>query len=668
MIKSDDSTELNNPTSSQPHFDEFLKRLQRARTRTLSATLAKRIKPEDYVTVIDFFTSKTTPGTKRHQMLELVRNLQPGAGLRINKRDAQNKSMPIRTLTVLRTQEGEFQLIIEAKNKLAQETLEGVPQKITSNNKSFKAAFRIDSANEIEMLNVTVKLSKLENIKKEQLEAITKASHVHAFKTGPLYDNNLKKSLYLVKGSDSAPPSSSFNQKKFIEQLLAELANMADKNTTATSATSATSSDFLQFWERLEQAKIHLSTAVPEELKKLVSISDIEIILKFILTDLTDDAKKKILSLKPNQSIRLDKNETHLPRTLTLLRTHTGEYQLYIETKSKLAQKSADNTFAKQTLPHLAGKVKKGKPAWRIDAKKPIEMLNLRISLSHGEKEREDEITEIANEVKITQEMAAKTPRICNAELGSIYKKKGKHTQKDVYQISTYVEKASLDLFDLLMTEKLTSEDCQQLKLDILMAVKTLHDNDVIHQDINVNNIVVAKDASGKYRAQLIDLGQAHSQQFPRILLTSTICYSPEIDLMSTLPGYEKFYNHLHQQRCLANDYLAQGRPKDYIQPHKANDMWALGIIFYAIDHRRYPSKTDMLLADRLTLHLLDPNRNARFTIDQALDYLKEQTAKKTVIKPAITPIFTAKQPKLPVVTSDTVRDHNKSAAKGACK
>lgn len=658
-------------SGSSQAFQNFISRLKRARTRPISEALSKRITTTDYLYFIDFLSTSAMPGSVREKIFNNIKLLQPGESIRIKKKSYLKKAQPNRTLTVIRSQQGEYQLIIETKNKIAKTTEAGFPHKLKTKGLG-KSAFRIDK--EIELLNVSIELKESETEKNAQLEVLKKESRKGLFELGPVYNNGsnqrVKTCVYFNKANQAMPAPS--HQEADVEKLLSLLKNTSaifpdnandfiNETTSTNSAitnSNPTNPQFVAFLRRLHSAKLNIDK-VSNELKKLICTEDIRKIVDYL-----DDTKELHLTLNglhQNQTFRLVKKDTQLPRTLTILRTHLGEYQLMIETKSKLAQKSDEKVWIKQKLPDISGSSKEGKPAWRIDADAPIEMLNLRMILSSDEKERQEQLKQITNEVQLTQQMAALTPRICNVELGSVYKNTNTHTKEDSYRIGIYAEKSTMCLYDLFERHSLTLEDRLQIKMDILTGVKALHDNGVIHQDIKLENIVVNR-VNGKYRAQLIDFGQAHSKQFPYGLSTSPLYYSPEIDRVSRLFGNFEFYKQLHTERCLANDYYT-----DYVyedtnalkNPHKANDMWALGIVFNVIDCQKFPCQQDLPTTEKLTQKLLDRNRKTRFTIDDAIGFLTEQMAlpATNADKPAITPAFNANKGNIPPATTANVEN-----------
>jgi serine/threonine protein kinase len=328
----------------------------------------------------------------------------------------------------------------------------------------------------------------------------------------------------------------------------------------------------------------------------------------------------KIADLKPNESYRLDKADTGLLRTLTILRHKNGEFQLIGETKSKIA----DNT--KQELPEIGGGYKSGKPAWRLDIFE--EYFNLVTIL-----ENEDDLLNLQAEVKISQDLASDF--VNETQLGPVI------TIGDKHKVSVYSKKANGTLKDLLKKHRLTPAQKDDLILQLLMGVKYFHDRNLIHQDLKPANILFYGDRQTGFRLKLTDFGCTSMQGSNEESLASLEYISPEIAHFYATPETSKFdyFQDPDAQVAYGNQPLPRPVSRLWGKPDKANDIWALGIIIHEIRYGKkpgFPADAPFIAQDPFLNNMLQVNRNHRCTIDEALNFLEmsSKDKKRTFAKP----------------------------------
>jgi len=417
---------------------------------------------------------------------------------------------------------------------------------------------------------------------------------------------------------------------------------------------------------RLEIAK---TRPLSEELSKVLSrAAFIEIINYFLINQdeelsaqLNDDEKKKnqahldkIVTLKRGEAYRLAKESSGLPRTVNILCGVDGELQLIVETKSKLA----DDT--KQQLLIKKGAYKTGKPAWRIDSEE-AQLFNL-VTRPEGE----SDIKNVRAEVDISRKMVS--TEVAEYQLGVLFHDKRTGKAK----ISVYAVMAEANLEDVLSSKiyPLSQNQKDSLILDLVKGVKTFHDKGYVHQDLKPNNALVYGNATEGYHLKLIDFGLTQKQgDSTKEPLATATHVSPEIAYYFSAPNSSQYsyfsasncgdtlgyqlYKAKENAKLFPEDGSKRGALSD---PDTANDMWALGIVIFQIQHKgRLPTMRDLreIQGDPLLKGLLNPDRSQ---IDTALQIHQAKIA-QTLQKPTAAPVIfsekSSKQPSTPPVSPE---------------
>lgn len=375
-----------------------------------------------------------------------------------------------------------------------------------------------------------------------------------------------------------------------------------------------------EFFQRI-QARIE-EDAFPKELNGLIKKEDLIEIYEYIASE------KEFVEyrLKQNKPLRLAKERTKFSRTLNFIYENgTQKIRLLIETK----RKNASNVKT-ETQEVFRGGSKKIKPAWAIDEAKPQKFANATIRFRHIEEYNDlsKEYTILANAITTHPELG----RFVNAlSLGSILEK----TKE--YKISLYSPWANrYHLKDFLMTEEGMSLSMQQknnFALQLIQAVKTLHAVGIYHQDIKLDNILVFENEQGTYQLKLIDFGAAYYIDKPTLnkkdILTSAGMESPELSVMQRDPKacYHDYY-YKKQNTCYGRELAGNLQPlPEYALPHEKNDTWALGIVLYQLYFSEAPNIKKVTQVPALIAGLLQQDRKARFTAQEALECWEKEVA-----------------------------------------
>lgn len=383
---------------------------------------------------------------------------------------------------------------------------------------------------------------------------------------------------------------------------------------------------FDQLLEKIKKIKIDLQG------KKNTCDANVQILLQ-IFDYFESDAKHLRSESFPH---RIDKAKSKLPRTLNIVPDLNGELMLMLELKSKNPEGFKD---PEQLIGQgVFGKVK---PAVRIDVWPIQKWVN---KTSMGKKHIDIALHEAQLSQIFAQDNAVDDPNINITVLGPVFEKTKNSLQ--LYKIAQYSKQADYDLCMFLgCLSTLEKEDAtkavQIIFKDILVAVKRLHDKNVAHQDIKLDNIFVYK-VNDEYRAKLSDFGNGFeiekTNTTPRDLKTlihASMAYEspervhqlidnpnwrgiyPEDDMIhdatSRSHGYHRVLNQWGTTICLSQE-----------MPTKASDMWAVGIVLYLLLYRKYPENQGEIFkainAHPLLKGLLEVNPEKRFTVEQALN------------------------------------------------
>lgn len=383
------------------------------------------------------------------------------------------------------------------------------------------------------------------------------------------------------------------------------------------------------FYHRLKVALDNPS--VPPKLKPLIHKSDLDDLIIFLLPDFNstksedsydlckEEYGKKLIALPPGKSLRIPKNH-FLKRTMNILRDKEGDYMLMVETKSKCA----DNSKRRDKKHIRKGIKKRGKPAWRIDCEVPQEYFNAVVT-------GDEDIKELQEEAKIAQLLAKHSTYIVGYQLGEEFTGIDKRdNSKTINKISCYSLKGVDSIGDIQATiSRLSLTTRKQIILEILLAVKAMHDAGYVHQDIKIDNIILYyNETSKKSHVKLTDFGLTCKHGSSDKALATLGYESPEISFgyAKRKSQHENKYQYYHENKhySYAHDLVAGLIVSDTsanLTPNYANDMWSLGIVAFEILHGRMPKIADKALIEENALlkGLLETDPTKRFTIDQAI-------------------------------------------------
>lgn len=361
---------------------------------------------------------------------------------------------------------------------------------------------------------------------------------------------------------------------------------------------------FSSFLARIEMAK---KMKINPVLGALVSQEQLMSMFAFLLNN-----KLHVISaLKPGEACRLWKHETKLPRTLNIVRASDGEFKLILETKSKLA---TDN---KQRLLVKKGKIKSGKPSWRIDGE-PVEYFNLVIKL-----QSKRDLLKVLRESNISALFSSKY--ISHLDLGTLHLSK-----LGDLQISVYSPKMTCDLADLIELE-LDGSQHDEIIMQLLLAIRDFHVRGV-HQDLKPENILLSFTDEGACQLKLADFDLSAMHDSDDRVAGSPFYFSPQVSRVFASRGSATYDFSLR---------LSLPEEESDI-PECTNDLWSLGIIIFLLRHGRLPEyDTDdfcIINSDPLLSGLLEPSKAKRMTIEQAIKIHKTQSQAKN--KPMLFPGF----------------------------
>lgn len=398
-------------------------------------------------------------------------------------------------------------------------------------------------------------------------------------------------------------------------------------------------SDYEELLRRLNLGSILLQEAgIHPKLKNLISEKNLNAIYRYFVESRTKE--QEIKSLESGEALRFSKEETGLARTLNIIRSKSGEYKLILETKQKLA----DDT--KQPLPEDGGAFKRGKPAWNLAGinGEQIEYFNAVVKIKNRL------ITELKNleeEVKVSQYFNEDSG-INVTQLGKCFlKTKGSFSR---FKVSVYSEKADSNLLVFFNQHYLNLLDSQKssMMLDLLQALKLFHDKNLVHQDIKLQNILVYQKSQNVYTLKLTDFGWTRIHGQSNEQANAACAYqSPEIEYVYSKDSIENHQRHEYFKNYAAlGKYLYQANMMSSINredcklPHKANDIWALGIVLYTIKYGKEPKGQqdfEVIKKDPLLSQMLRCNRVNRCDIDTAI-LLHEKSQKQESFVNGINP------------------------------
>jgi serine/threonine protein kinase len=386
----------------------------------------------------------------------------------------------------------------------------------------------------------------------------------------------------------------------------------------------ASKEDLDGFLARLGRAK---TDSLQPGLAKKLAPEEHEKLLNFFINVSNENLKSQLALLEPGKSLRFDKGVTGLPRSVNILRTEHGEYKLIVETKSKLAMGVKD-----LDAPVVRGTIKTGKPCWRLDVQE--EYFGLTMTVNVDDPKQKAYVEEIARESALSRELSKSSDNICMTEIGTEFEKGGKK------KITVYSERA-IGTLDKFLTADIDSKVREKLISDLLQGVKTIHDKGYAHQDLKPQNLLVYGDGSGGYTLKIADFGEAkkhgakgeygsgpHKYQSPELAYYYTNPHTR--DVANCEFGEKNFHQRLNILGRLFADapqnseiYAKETLNREHYQsPNKSNDMWAVGMLVYSIQHGKAPESVADIQAvqdDPLLHGLLDANRPTRIDVDKAM-------------------------------------------------
>jgi serine/threonine protein kinase len=321
---------------------------------------------------------------------------------------------------------------------------------------------------------------------------------------------------------------------------------------------------------------------VPSELNGLITVEELYRIYQTLT--LPNNHMYLYSKLKTGQPHRLSKETSTLPRSLNfIIDPLTHDIYLILETKRKTID---GKDFS---IEIFSGAEKSTKSAWRIDSVIPEKYANA-VFYAEDEEDIQDACHEAFLSKKIQE--PHKTPFLTLIIAGEPISKKGERRRvlslKDSVTYLPYQKKISLyskwaqqgDLTKCLNKKmEFNQEKINQLTLQLFLAIKSLHDKDIIHHDIKPENILLFKNEAGEEHLELTDFGLTYDPSFPlekNTPLASFQYASPEISAahfyLAKEEGYNFNYFHNQQQYSL---YLKSNLKKHYTSDFpKENELY----------------------------------------------------------------------------------------------
>ncbi len=381
---------------------------------------------------------------------------------------------------------------------------------------------------------------------------------------------------------------------------------------------------FSEFVNRLSKLKEQI---IPKKLLGLIKKKELFAIVDHVLTN--SELTTRIKSLQPKQAIRLKKEESGLTRTVSVVVTPKKQIQCILETKSK-DKNNHKRDLHGQKIDGSTTSNKRGKPGWRLDdIDGPAEYMSMVIQINGNTVDKRiEKLQEIYNEVALgwhDKNDLFFHPNI----LGALYENK-KGYQQSIYSFKGIPLDDAID--HGIDGEKLTKAQCNSITLQLLKRLDLMHKKGLIHQDIKLENILLLKHKNGDIEAKFIDLDMVCPITETHQTALATKGYeSPEIALAhrrKSLKNYAYFANCDSLGNKLSK--TIDGGIKESIRfqkPHQANDVWALGIVLYRLNHGgKKPKELPRSWALR---KMLAPKREDRMTAAEAyLHALQRQPIK----------------------------------------
>jgi hypothetical protein len=395
-----------------------------------------------------------------------------------------------------------------------------------------------------------------------------------------------------------------------------------------------------EFYLRLAQnlQKLKKQKHAPTKLKDLIQLPDFLNIFDTLLNN--ENIKNHVIkNLKMGMPVRLSKELGYFTRTINIVFDHEdNDIFLMLETKTKNATGKKNHE-----IPVLSGTLKTVKPAWRIDSPFPVKYAN---AVSYGNKKNNNiplARTEALTPLQIAKKHDEFESCLHTVMVGAEFKKMGTrdrgHKESYKTKMSFYSKWADQgDLCSFLKGkegETLTFEERDLLALQLLFAVKLMHNENIVHQDIKLRNILIFKRGESFY-LELCDFGLSYnlSLNIRRIAQSSLKYESPEISAIHYYfrknRGFDYDYFHdasieSHGRNAFLQNQayfkpLIQAQSERFVQPNKANDMWAVGMVIREIYKAILTTEEGKQKYANFIIKLLHPDRDKRLTAQEAFD------------------------------------------------
>lgn len=388
-------------------------------------------------------------------------------------------------------------------------------------------------------------------------------------------------------------------------------------------------------------------------LETLVTPGDFNQCLEFVLNLAKCDNKqdmrlrllhKNFLKLKPGHTLRISKDKFGLPRSMYIFRTSQGEYHLLLETKSKLA-----NGDKNDDLEIGEGSYKRGKPDWKVDG--TIEPYYNLVSTLGYQYKHNSPFNMLKKEVKMSHQVKCE---FVNSEtyLSSMYKTTNGSSKE--FKASVLGPKADMDLHDFVINYEATfgkpMSDAikNQLITQAIVAVSSVHKQQIIHHDIKPLNFLVYQSSSDHPIAKLTDFGIGVKQNDitkEDEPLMAIGLHSPEVAHYFSDKNND-YYEQYHDEdvsdflgpyyyRLNKASFFSKVPREDFKRPHSANDVWLLGLLIYFIKYGEYFEASALNLNrihnDPLLSKMLAFHRSDRISAHRALELFKDTCSEGTL-------------------------------------
>ncbi len=379
---------------------------------------------------------------------------------------------------------------------------------------------------------------------------------------------------------------------------------------------------FNSFFDRLRSLKE--KAVFPDELLLRINQQDLSAILNKIISD--KNLAEKVKSLKTYESLRFPKEEMKLARTFSISRAPDGELLCILGTQSR----DADNQ--KCVVEKFDGLEKKGKPSWRLDGHNgPEPYASLHIKLSKAAKPNLQSRT-IQKKIEIIRDEIAfawdvpQNDFLLRSTLGPVY------TNKKGSFISVY-SPLGIRFDDIDDHVTLTPEICDSIAVQLLQGLHFLDQQGCVHQDLKPGNVVLFPDKNKLFKVKMIDFGCVNGKGYKNPIHATVGYESPEIALIHTdpdMPDHEK-YEAVYKEdgktfAKICADALDEKLIPIYKKPHHLNDVWACGVMLYALYHK---DEVPSFLPEEKRFQCMLLPRVSRYTAQQALTFWQQSIAKQ---------------------------------------